>query len=177
MGFCVGEEEYLEEALNGYYDSSGELLRYGFAQHVAESILSDGIFYERSLGYHSYTLSSYVKLAEAARHSGLDLWNMEITGNQEDAGSDRERRWGETGKKTMKMMFDAPFYYVFPDFSGAAVADSHTYNLKSDMSLHFPLSQLHFPGSGSGTAEIQRHRTKDLHQGSIQDQKRHLRNW
>lgn len=133
VGFCIGEQEFMEEALNGYYNSSGELERYGFAQHVAESILADGIFYERSLGYHLYTLSSYVKLAEVARHSGIDLWHTEITGNQGDAGSDQERRWGATGKKTMKMMFDAPFYYVFPNFSGAAVADSNTYHLSPDI--------------------------------------------
>ena len=140
VGFCIGEQEYIEEALNGYCDSSGKLVRYGFAQQIAESVLADGIFYERALGYHFYTLDSYVQLAEVARHSGVDLWHVEITGNQEDAGSDRERRWGETGKKTMKMMFDAPFYYIFPDLSGAAVADSHTYHLRSNMSYEYAYS-------------------------------------
>lgn len=134
IGFCLGEKEYIEETLNGYRDSSGKLVRYGFAQQVAESILADGIFFERALGYHFYTLNAYVQLAEVARHSGVDLWNVEITGNEEDAGSDTDRKWGETGKKTMKMMFDAPFYYVFPDLSGAAVADSHTYHLNPNMS-------------------------------------------
>ncbi len=133
IGFCLGEEEYIEETLNGYRDSSGKLVRYGFAQQVAESILADGIFFERALGYHFYTLNAYVQLAEVARHSGVDLWNIEITGNEEDAGSDIDRKWGETGKKTMKMMFDAPFYYIFPDLSGAAVADSHTFHLRPNM--------------------------------------------
>jgi len=133
IGFCLGEKEYIEETLNGYRDPSGELVRYGFAQQVAESILADGIFFERALGYHFYTLSAYVQLAEVARHSGVDLWNIEITGNEEDAGSDTDRKWGQTGKKTMKMMFDAPFYYVFPDLSGAAVADSHTFHLRPNM--------------------------------------------
>jgi len=134
VGFCIGEREYIEEAFNGYRDGSGKLARYGFAQQIAESVLADGIFFERSLGYHFYTLDAYVQLAEAARHAGVDLWRVEITGNEEDAGSDADRQWGQTGKKTMKMMFDAPFYYVFPDFSGAAVADSRTYHLKSGKS-------------------------------------------
>jgi hypothetical protein len=108
-------------------------VRYGFAQQVAESILADGIFFERSLGYHFYALNAYVQLAEAARHSGVDLWHTEITGNEEDAGADIDRLWGQTGKKTMKMMFDAPFYYIFPDLSGAAIADSHTFHLRSNM--------------------------------------------
>ena len=133
VGFCIGEREYIEEAFNGYRDSSGELVRYGFAQQVAESILADGIFFERALGYHNYTLNAYVHLAEAARHSGVDLWHAEITGNEIDAGADTDRQWGQTGKKTIKMMFDAPFYYIFPDFSGAAIADSHAFHLKSDM--------------------------------------------
>ena len=133
VGFCIGEQEYIEEALNGYRDTDGRLARYGFAQQVAESILADGIFFERSLGYHFYTLNAYVQLAEAARHSGVDLWHTEITGNEEDAGADRERKWGQTGRKSVKMMFDAPFYYVFPDFSGAAIADSHTFHLSSNI--------------------------------------------
>lgn len=140
VGFCIGEEEYIEETLNGYRDSSGKLVRYGFAQQVAESVLADGIFFERSLGYHFYTLSAYVQLAEVARHCGVDLWNLEITGNQEDAGSDTDRVWGKTGKKSLKMMFDAPFYYVFPDLSGAAVADSHTYHLSPGMAFELAYS-------------------------------------
>jgi hypothetical protein len=130
VGFCIGEREYIDEALNGYRDGSGRVVRYGFAQQVAESILADGIFWERSLGYHFYALNALAMLAEAARHSGVDLWRVEITGNDEDAGADMERRWGETGKKSIKMMFDAPFYYVFPDLSGAAIADSHTFHLR-----------------------------------------------
>jgi hypothetical protein len=133
VGFCIGEKDYIDEALNGYRSTSGELTRYGFAQQVAESILADGIFFERSLGYHFYTLSAYVQLAEAARHSGVNLWNIRITGNEEDAGADAEREWGQTGEKNLKMMFDAPFYYVFPDLTGAAVADSHTFYLSPNM--------------------------------------------
>lgn len=130
VGFCIGEREYIEEALNGYRDRSGRLIRYGFAQQVAESILADGIFWERSLGYHFYALNALATLAEAARHSGVDLWHTEITGNDEDAGADMERGWGRTGRKTLKMMFDAPFYYIFPDLSGAAIADSRTFHLR-----------------------------------------------
>ena len=33
----------------------------------------------------------------------------------------------------MKIMFDAPFYYIFPNLTGAAVADSHTFHLGSNM--------------------------------------------
>ena len=130
VGFCIGEREYIDEALNGYRDKSGRLIRYGFAQQVAESILADGIFWERSLGYHFYALNALAMLAEAARHSGVDLWHAEIEGNEEDAGADMERRWGETGRKSIKMMFDAPFYYIFPDLSGAAIADSNTFHLR-----------------------------------------------
>ena len=130
IGFCIGEREYIDEALNGYRDSSGRVIRYGFAQQMAEAVLADGIFWERSLGYHFYALNALALLAEAARHSGVDLWHIGITGDEEDAGADAERRWGGTGKKTLKMMFDAPFYYIFPDLSGAAIADSYTFHLE-----------------------------------------------
>ncbi len=130
---CRCEREYIEESLNGYRDPSGEVTRYGFVQQAAEAILADGIFWERSLGYHFYTLNAYVQLAEAARHSGIDLWHTEITGNEADAGADLGRQWGQTGRKTIKMMLDAPFYYVFPNLSGAAIADSHTFHLEPGM--------------------------------------------
>lgn len=130
IGFCIGEREYIDEALNGYRDASGKVVRYGFAQQMAEAVLADGIFWERSLGYHFYALNALSLLAEAARHCGVDLWHIGIRGNEEDAGADAERRWGGTGEKTLKMMFDAPFYYVFPDLSGAAIADSHTFHLR-----------------------------------------------
>jgi len=124
VGFCIGDRELLEETLNGFFDESDELVRDGFAHHIAWSIMTDGVFYERSMGYHSFSENNYAYIMEAARHSGLDLWNIQITGNRRDAGADVDHRFGETGKKTIKCMYDAPFYYVFGNAVGASVCNA-----------------------------------------------------
>jgi len=124
VGFCLGDRELLEETLNGIVGEDGELMRDGFAHHVAWSIMTDGVFYERSMGYHSFSENNYAYLMQAARHSGLDLWNIKITGNWRDAGADVDHRFGESGKKTIKCMYDAPFYYVFGNGVGASVCNA-----------------------------------------------------
>ena len=124
IGFCIDDRDLLDEALNGYRDASGELIRDGFVQHLAWSLLADGVFYERSMGYHHFSMHSYVYLLEAARHSNLDLWNYQTMGSYRDAGADIERAFGETGMKNIRAMLDAPFYYAFSDGSMANVANS-----------------------------------------------------
>ncbi len=125
VGFCLGDRELLEETLNGIVGEDGELMRDGFAHHIAWSIMTDGVFYERSMGYHSFSQNNYAYIMEAARHSGVDLWHVQITGNRRDAGADVAHKFGETGKKTIKCMYDSLFYYVFGDHVGASVCNAH----------------------------------------------------
>jgi len=44
----------------------------GFRAQIEKGILADGMWFERSLGYHNYTLSALVAHCEAARNSGDD---------------------------------------------------------------------------------------------------------
>ena len=46
----------------------------GFAFQMKASITSDGMWYENSWGYHFYTLSAMVAIAEGARRIGIDLY-------------------------------------------------------------------------------------------------------
>ena len=124
IGFCIGDRDLLAEALNGIRDESDKLIRDGFGNHLAWSMLTDGVFYERSMGYHHFSLSNYAYLLEAARHSDVDLWRIEITGSWRDAGADIDHRFGQTGPKTIRAMFDVPFYYMFGDATGASVANA-----------------------------------------------------
>ena len=64
-GYCLGEPAWVTAALSG---------KSGFAYHMKASMLSDGFWYEGSIGYHLYTLSAYRWLALAARHTGQDLY-------------------------------------------------------------------------------------------------------
>lgn len=47
----------------------------GFVSQMQESVTADGMWYENSWGYHFYTLSALVEIAEGARRIGLDVWS------------------------------------------------------------------------------------------------------
>ncbi|MEK6246601.1 MAG: heparinase II/III family protein [Planctomycetales bacterium] len=125
VGFVIDDRELLDEVLHGIRDENGRLLRDGFVHHVSFAVLADGIFYERSYGYQAYTADSYFLLMEAARHSGVDLWNFEGPHHKLDAGADIEQSFGATGPKTIKSIFDAMFYRTFSDGTVPVVANAH----------------------------------------------------
>ena len=126
IGFCINDRALIDEALNGFYGDQGKLLRDGFVQHLSWSVLADGMYYERSTSYHLFATDSYTVLMEAARNSGVDLWNLQVPGHPLDAGCDVERRFGPTGMKTPKALFDAIFYEAFSDGSFARIGNSTT---------------------------------------------------
>ena len=64
----------------------------GFRAQIAKGVTDDGLWYEGSLGYHSYTMDALWPLAEAARHAGIDLY------------TDR-----------MRSLWDAPLALAFPN--------------------------------------------------------------
>ena len=124
IGFCIDDRDLIEEALHGYRDAQGTVVRNGFVHHVSFSILADGIFYERSFGYQAFTADSYFLLLEAARHSGVDLWNHQVPGHPLDAGADVERVYGKSNWKSVKPIFDALFYRTFSDGTVSVVANA-----------------------------------------------------
>ncbi|MHC4562497.1 MAG: heparinase II/III domain-containing protein [Planctomycetota bacterium] len=129
IGFCIEDREMIDEALNGFRDEDGTLLRDGFAHHLSFALLTDGTYYERSNGYHGFSQLNYTHLMEAARHNGVDLWHLEVPGHEMDAGADQERAFGDTGMKTIRPIFEMPFYNAFSDYSLAAVSNASKHPL------------------------------------------------
>jgi len=123
IGFAIGDRDLIDEALNGYHDETGRLRRDGFGHHVAWSMLDDGMYYERSLSYTEYVSATYPAFLESARHSGLNLWTMEMPGCEWGAGADQERNFGETAPRTIKGLFDVPFYRTMGDYSQMSIAN------------------------------------------------------
>jgi len=66
-------------AVAGYYLGDPDLIAkaedgpLGFHQQVEKGILPDGMWFERSLGYHSYTVSALTTHIIAARHNGKPI--------------------------------------------------------------------------------------------------------
>ena len=66
-GFASGREDLVRDAI----DDPDR----GFRAQIAKGVTDDGLWYEGSLGYHSYTMDALWPLAEAARRGGIDLYN------------------------------------------------------------------------------------------------------
>lgn len=80
-GALIHEPSWIEKAIT----AEGN----GFHYQMDASVSKEGMWYENSWGYHFYTLSALVNMAETARHLGLDLWSDE----------------------RLKRMFTLPIYY------------------------------------------------------------------
>src|SRR5690606_6626913 len=79
--------------------------RHGFAFHMRESLLEDGIWYEGET-YHFATLDHSLNLAEMARHRGIDLYD------------------GASGFGSLRPMFEGPLKVMLPDLTFPSRKDS-----------------------------------------------------
>ena len=122
IGLAVRDLDSIEYAVNSPY---------GFRHLVAHDIRDDGLFWERSMGYHNFVLEALLPLAEGMAHCGVDLFGMSVP-------NDRSREPGahyvtdtSDKPKSLRMMFEAPFYLAFPDLSYPALGDSDRGPLRS----------------------------------------------
>ncbi len=116
-GLCLRDPDLLEYAIDGPY---------GLKHLVAHDIRDDGLFWERSLGYHNFVMHALQPFLEAAYHCNLDLYHMQVP---DDLLKDRENIAnyvvdGDNGPKSIKLLYDGPFYFMFPDRSWPVYADS-----------------------------------------------------
>lgn len=124
-GFAIGDRDLIDEAINGAWDEERNCYLYGIVQQLTHSVFADGIHWERSMGYHFYTMSALMYVLMAAENSGIDLWSAELPGIlQPFEGGAGHDEFGPPGPRSVKYMLDAPFYYAFPDFSFACINDS-----------------------------------------------------
>ena len=64
-GYFLGDADLVSRARDG---------EGGFKYMIDKGVLEDGLWYERSIGYHNYSLSALIRHAQADRHAGGDLW-------------------------------------------------------------------------------------------------------
>jgi len=84
VGMLAGDAELVRQAIDGPA---------GLKQQIAKGVRDDGFWYEGSIGYHFYTISSLEPLYLAAKAQGLDL-----------AGTDK-----------FELMYRAPLRMAFPN--------------------------------------------------------------
>ena len=126
-GFASGDRELIEEAINGAWDEKRNCYLYGVVQQLTHSVFSDGIHWERCMGYTYYTGSALMHAMEAARNSGIDLWHADLPGILGPfAGGAPHEEYGPPGRRSFRAFLDAPFYYAFPGGGFARIGDSGT---------------------------------------------------
>lgn len=98
-GRAVGDPRLVAHAVSGPS---------GFHRHMADSVLSDGFWYESSWGYHFFTLSPMTYLAEMGERGGFPLYP----------------------DPALQSMYLAPILFAPPDLVLPAFNDSGTVNLR-----------------------------------------------
>ncbi len=125
---ALGEVQGIHDTLYGC-EREGKW-RYGLIHHLRHDILSDGMHWERSLGYHFDTLLALTELLDIFAHLDVDLWHAELPPLQQNDGQDIHRAYGPRGPKCVKACFDAPFYQAFPNLDCCSLSDSGLANLR-----------------------------------------------
>jgi hypothetical protein len=122
VGFLLGDRELIDWAIDG---------EYGFRHMVAHDIRDDGVFWERSPGYHSFVVSASSQLCEAAARAGIDLWNLQAKDDstEDEWGSGNWTLDANNGPKRLGMMLEAPLDLCLPGLRLPAISDSSEYAL------------------------------------------------
>jgi len=115
VGLALRDPELVDYAVNSPY---------GFRHLVAHDIREDGLFWERSVGYHHFVLNALLPFTEAMLHCGVDLYHFTVP-NDRAKDEDCHCVTDVTDQpKSLRLMFEAPFYLGFPDLSYLALGDS-----------------------------------------------------
>jgi hypothetical protein len=99
IGFAIGDSRLTEYAISR------------FKEQISNELGDDGLWPESVHAYHFYPLSAFLFLAEAAYHSGIDLYN-----------------WEAKPGKGLRAMFTAPLQYMYPNMQIPAINDGWFYS-------------------------------------------------
>lgn len=115
VGLAVKDAALVDYAVNSPY---------GFRHLVAHDIRDDGLFWERSVGYHHFVLQALLPFTEAMAHCGVDLYHLAVP-NERDRDEDAHYPTDSSDRpKSLRLLWEAPFYLAFPDLSYIALGDS-----------------------------------------------------
>lgn len=128
VGSALGDAQHIHDALYGCPGPKG--WRYGLIHQLRHDVLSDGLHWERTPGYHFYTMMGLADAADMCLNLGVDLWRAELLAQHQDDGQDLHRAYEPRGTKCLKAMFDAPFYQAFTNGDFSLIHDSGLANLR-----------------------------------------------
>ncbi|MCX5659264.1 MAG: heparinase II/III family protein [Planctomycetota bacterium] len=111
LGSALRDLDIIRGAIDGCLDLEGRP-RYGLAHHLTHDLLADGVWWERTTGYHCYALYLLCEAAWLLAPLGVDLWHMPLGFTQRDDGQDMHTAYRPAGEtRTLKAAFDAALYW------------------------------------------------------------------
>jgi hypothetical protein len=126
---ALGDRPGVHDVLYGC--QRGTQWRYGLIHQLRHDFLSDGFHWERTPGYHLFTLSLVAEMADLLENLGIDLWHARLPPLMQDDGRDMHRAYGPVrGFKTIQAAFDAPLYLAFNTGDLSLLGDSRLVNLR-----------------------------------------------
>lgn len=125
---ALGDLQGIHDVLYGF--DRGGTWRYGWLHQLRHDILSDGLHWERTMGYHYYALMGMTEGVQALANIGSDLWHAQLPPLWQDDGHDLHRAYGPRGVKCFKAAFDAPLLHAFPNLDLPMLGDSGLGNLR-----------------------------------------------
>lgn len=112
VGLLLGDANLVADAVTSPH---------GFHQQIARGISADGQWYEGAWGYHFYTMSAVLPLAEAGERCGLGLYAYTADG------------------RSLRGLFDAPLDLAMPSLHLPAFNDSGLVNVRGQ-ARHYELA-------------------------------------
>ncbi|MEI7436537.1 MAG: heparinase II/III family protein, partial [bacterium] len=125
---ALGDQRGIHDALYGC-DRNGQW-RYGLVHQIRHDLLADGMHWERTIGYHYYSLMALTEIADLAGHIGIDVWHLQLPALLANEGHDLHRDYGPDGLKSFQMFYDAPFYQMFVNRDFSLLHDSGLANFR-----------------------------------------------
>jgi hypothetical protein len=106
----------------------------GAKAQIQKGVLDDGMWFEGSLLYQSFTLDNFMWLAEAViRTTGVNLYTLPFP-------------TGKNGTKTLESMFLAPVFEAFPDLSLPSIGDAPAPPLSHQI-YKFEIAKTRYPSN------------------------------
>lgn len=114
-GLALRDKDMVDWAVNSPY---------GYRHTVARDVRDDGMFWERSEGYHTFVIEGLLGFTEAMRNCGVDLYNINVPTDRMQDEDENYLTDTSDRPKSLRMMFEPLFYMTFPDLSYPVLGDA-----------------------------------------------------
>lgn len=126
---ALGDRQRVHNTLYGWQEPEGHW-HYGLSHQLRHDVLSDGLHWERTFGYHYYTLMAITEACDMLAINGSDLWHKELPAQAQNDGNDIHRAYGPLGSKCIRAAYDAPLLAMFPNGDLSLLHDSGLANVR-----------------------------------------------